>query len=160
MSSVRSEVVVDAPQDRAFRVFTEKMSTWWPQTHHVGKSEMKDIILEKRPKGQWAEIGVDGKKTPWGHVLVFDPPRRLVLAWQLDADWAFNEKLITEVEVSFTPIGEKKTRVALEHRHLERFGDKTEQVVKAVGSEGGWQLLLNKFAEVCNSASVVASKTA
>ena len=160
MSSVRSEVVVDAPQDRAFKVFTEKMFTWWPQSHHVGKTEMKAIVLEPRTKGRWAEIGSDGKETPWGHVLVFDPPRRLVLAWQLDSDWSFNEKLITEVEVNFTPAGEKRTRVALEHRNLERFGDKEEQVRKSVGSEGGWPLLLNRFAAVCNSANVVASKTA
>ena len=160
MSSVRSEVVVQAPADRAFRVFTEKMVTWWPQSHHVGKSEMKQIVLEPRPKGRWGEIGADGKETRWGHVLVFDPPKRLVLAWQLNAEWAFDENLITEVEVNFTPAGEGRTRVALEHRNLERFGAKEADVKKAVGSDGGWPLLLRAFAEACNSAAVAASKTA
>ena len=160
MSSVRSEVVVDAPADRAFRIFTEKMATWWPQSHHIAPTPMKNVILEQRPKGRWAEVDADGKETQWGHVLVFDPPKRLVLAWQLNAEWAFDPNLVTEVEVNFTPAGNGRTRVALEHRNLERFGALEEQVKKSVGSDGGWPLLLRAFAELCNSAGVTASKSA
>jgi uncharacterized protein YndB with AHSA1/START domain len=146
MSSVRSEVIVEAPADRAFRVFTEKMSAWWPASHHIGKAEMKSIILDRRANGRWAEIGDDGSECDWGHVLVWDPPKRLVLAWQLTANWQFDPNFVTEVEVNFTPIAEGKTRVALEHRNLERFGAAAEQVIKSVGSDGGWALILRGFA--------------
>jgi len=146
MSSVRSEVVVEAPADRAFRVFTEKMEAWWPATHHIGKAEMKSIILDGQTNGRWAEAGVDGSECDWGRVLVWDPPRRLVLAWQLTAEWKFDPNFVTEVEINFTPIGAGKTRVALEHRNLERFGATEEQVIKSVGSDGGWPMILGQFA--------------
>jgi uncharacterized protein YndB with AHSA1/START domain len=147
MSSVRSEVIVEAPADRAFRVFTEKMDTWWPATHHIGKSDFKAIVLDKRTNGRWAEIGADGSECDWGRVLVFDPPRRLVLAWQLTAEWTFDENFVTEVEVNFTPMDGGRTRVALEHRNLERFGKLEEQIVKSVGSEGGWPMIMKQFAD-------------
>ena len=160
MSSVRSEVVVEAPVDRAFRVFTEKMETWWPATHHIGKADMKSIVLERRTNGRWAEIGSDGSECNWGRVLVFDPPKRLVLAWQLTSTWQFDENFVTEVEVNFTPLDAGRTRVALEHRNLERFGTDEENVKKSVGSDGGWPLILSNFAEACNSATVGASNKA
>jgi len=146
-SSVKSEVIVEAPADRAFRVFTEKMDTWWPPEHHIGKGEMKAIVLERRAKGRWAEVEADGSECDWGHVLVWDPPRRLVLAWQLTAEWKFDRDFVTEVEVNFTPVDATRTRVALEHRNLERFGTNEEAVRNAVGSEGGWPLTLERFAE-------------
>ena len=83
MSSIRSEVVVEAPADRAFRVFTEKMETWWPASHHIGKVPFKTIVLDRRANGRWAEIGDDGSECDWGRVLVWDPPKRVVLGWQL-----------------------------------------------------------------------------
>lgn len=146
MSSVRSEVVVEAPADRAFKVFTEKMDTWWPATHHISKVEMKSIILDRKTNGRWAEVGVDGSECEWGRVLVWDPPRRVVLAWQLTAQWQFDPNFVTEVEINFTPIEAGKTRVALEHRNLERFGAAEEQVIKSVGSDGGWTMILGRFA--------------
>lgn len=145
MSSVRSEVIVEAPADRAFRVFTEKMDTWWPATHHIGKAELKSIVLERRTNGRWAEIGTDGTECNWGKVLVYDPPKRLVLGWQLTAEWQYDESFLTEVEVSFTPMGASKTRVALEHRNLERFGAMEEQIAKSV--DGGWAQILQGYAE-------------
>ena len=150
MSSVRSEVIVEAPADRAFRVFTEKMDTWWPATHHIGKVDFKDIILERRANGRWAEIGTDGSECEWGKVLVYDPPRRLVLAWQLTAEFQYDASFVTEVEVSFTPMGASRTRVELEHRNLERFGMKEEAVRKSVGSEGGWTAIIRRFADVAS----------
>src|SRR5437868_9863585 len=111
MSSVRTEVVVEAPAERAFRVFTEKMETWWPASHHIGKADFKDIVLDRRANGRWAEVGKDGSECDWGRVLVWDPPKRLVLAWQLTSTWQFDENFVTEVEVNFTPMGSGKTRV-------------------------------------------------
>ena len=160
MSSVRSEIVVDAPAQRAFRVFTEKMETWWPASHHVGKTEFKSIVLDRRANGRWAEVGADGSQCDWGHVLVWDPPKRLVLAWQLTADWQFDPNFVTEVEINFVPAGDGRTRVALEHRNLERFGAKEEAVRNSVGSDGGWPFIMRRFAEACNQTPVAASNIA
>ena len=161
MSSVRSEVVVEAPADRAFRVFTEKMETWWPATHHIAKVPFKNIIVERRANGRWAEIGTDGSECNWGRVLVWDPPKRLVFAWQLTASWQFDENFVTEVEINFTPMEAGKTRVALEHRNLERFGENAEAFAKSISSDGGWPLILNSFAAAAagrNQAVAAASK--
>jgi uncharacterized protein YndB with AHSA1/START domain len=146
MSSIQTEIVVDATPDRAFRMFTEKMATWWPAEHHIAKAAMKTVVMERRANGRWFEVGIDGSETNWGRVLVWDPPRRVVLAWQLTAEWQFDSKFETEVEVKFVPAGKSQTRVTLEHRNLERYGAKEEGVRKAVGSEGGWALTLKNFA--------------
>ena len=162
MSSVRSEVIVEAPADRAFRVFTEKMETWWPASHHIAKVPFKNIVLERRANGRWAEVGTDGSECDWGRVLVWDPPKRLVLGWQLTADWQYDANFVTEVEINFTPMDAGKTRVALEHRNLERFGKNEEAFAKSISSEGGWPLILNSFAAVAagrNQAAAAASKT-
>jgi len=91
-------------------------------------------------------VGTDDKQTEWGRVLIWDPPRRVVLTWQLTAEWQYDANFITEVEVNFMPVAEGRTRVALEHRNLERYGEKEQQVAAAVGSDGGWTLTLQRFA--------------
>lgn len=147
MSSVHSEVVVEAPAARAFEVFTNKMGAWWPQSHHIGKVEFKNVVVDPQ-QHRWYELGVDGSECEWGRVLVWDPPRRLVLGWQLTVQWQYDPSFVTEVEVNFTPISDSRTRVALEHRNLEKFGEQEEQIKASVGSEGGWPLILNQFAEL------------
>ena len=146
MSSVRREVIVEAAPDRAFRVFTEKMDTWWPPEHHIGKTPLKNIVLDRRNNGDWYEVGTDGSRCDWGRVLIWDPPRRVVLTWQLTAEWQYDSTFVTEVEINFTPVAEGRTRVALEHRNLERYGAKEADIIKAVGSDGGWTLTLQRFA--------------
>ena len=157
MSSVRTEVVVEAPAERAFRIFTEKMSTWWPASHHIAKVPFKDIIVDRRANGRWAEIGTDGSECEWGKVLVWDPPKRVVLGWQLKADFTYDPSFLTEVEINFTPLAEGKTRVALEHRNLEKFGANAEQFAESIGSDGGWPLILRQFADAVGNRLPVAA---
>ena len=145
--SVRTEVVVEATPDRAFRIFTEKGENWWPPTHHIGKVPMQSVMMEQRENGRWYEVGTDGSQCDWGRVLVWDPPRRLVLAWQLTKDFQYDKDFMTEVEVNFFRVDDKRTRVALEHRNLERYGKDAEAFAKSISSEGGWPLILNGFAE-------------
>ena len=160
MSSVEKEVIVEAPPERAFRVFTENFDSWWPRAHHIGKSDMKVAIIEPRPGGRWYEVGVDGVECDWGHVLVWEPPRRVVLAWQLNAQWEYDPSLITEVEVTFIPVGEAGTRVELEHRYLERFGEMEEAVRKGIDSPEGWGGLLRLYADAAEGElSVLGSRS-
>jgi uncharacterized protein YndB with AHSA1/START domain len=147
MSSVKKSVVVEASREIAFKVFTEKMALWWPADHHIGKSQLAAIVLEPRVNGRWAERGVDGVECSWGRVLAFEAPTRIVLAWQLDAKFQFNPDFETEVEITFTAESEKQTRVTLEHKHLERYGEMEARVREAFESPNGWSLSLGRFAD-------------
>jgi len=155
IESVRKHVIVEATPERAFRIFTES-TNWWPREHHIGKADLDAVKLEPRKGGRWYERGVDGSECDWGRVLVWDPPKRLVLAWQINSQWQFDANFITEVEVRFTPAGIGKTRVDLEHRDLERFGGDVAALRQALDSPDGWQLHLNHFVQAVASAPVEA----
>jgi uncharacterized protein YndB with AHSA1/START domain len=143
---VRKSVRVNAPPARAFEVFTAGIGRWWPKSHHIGASELDAPVIEPKAGGRWYERGVDGVECEIGKVLVWEPPARLVLIWQLTADWKYDRNLITEVEVRFIPDGTGATRVELEHRNLERYGDRAEFLRGQIDSEGGWTGLLELFA--------------
>ncbi len=144
---VRKSVRVSAPPHRAFDVFTAGIGRWWPKTHHIGASDLDTHIIEPREGGRWFERGIDGVECEIGKVLVWEPPSRLVLGWQLTPDWKYDSNLITEVEVRFFPDGTDATRVELEHRNLERFGDRADAFRQQIDSPEGWGGLLQLFAE-------------
>jgi uncharacterized protein YndB with AHSA1/START domain len=141
---IRKEIYVEAPQERAFRVFTTNIEAWWPKDHHIGKAALKQAVLEPKVGGRWYEIGVDGSECEWGKVLSWEPPRRIVLAWSITAAWQYDPAFVTELEITFTAQGAKRTHVQLEHRNLERFGDAAEQVRTML--EPGWAHQLGLFA--------------
>jgi uncharacterized protein YndB with AHSA1/START domain len=143
--AVHKSVTVDVTAERAFEAFTHRIDDWWIRAHHIGKAEMDRAVLEGRAGGRWYEIGVDGTECDWGHVVVWEPPTRLVLAWQIGADWQFDPDLVTEVEVRFVDLGDNRTRVDLEHRDLDRFGDRADDMRAGFDSPGGWQGLLDAF---------------
>jgi uncharacterized protein YndB with AHSA1/START domain len=143
---VRKTVLVQASAERAFDVFTTRIGQWWPRTHHIGKSEPQTWIIEPREGGRWFERGIDGAECDIGRVLSWEPPSRLVLAWQLSPDWSFDRDLLTEVELRFIAESARTTRVELEHRHLERFGDRAEAVRGQIDAPNGWGAVLELFA--------------
>ena len=145
--AVRKSISVEASQERAFSVFTEGMGTWWPlDTHHIGAADAAAAVLEPRVGGRLFERGVDGSECDWGRVLVWEPPDRFVYVWQINADWQHDTSIESEVEVRFIAEGPTRTRVELEHRKLETFGDKAENMHEAFDSSGGWGALLESFA--------------
>jgi hypothetical protein len=144
---VKAEVRVNAGRERAFAIFTAEMGRWWNPAYSIGRSPQADVIVEPKAGGRWYERGADGSETSWGHVLVWEPPARVVLAWQIGADWTFDPALVTELELRFAADGEDATRVSLEHRNLERFGEKAETARASFASDGGWPGLLRRFAE-------------
>jgi uncharacterized protein YndB with AHSA1/START domain len=146
-NSVRKFRIVEAPQALAWRVFTERMSTWWPLAHYkIGKVAAVEAVIEPRVGGRWFERGEDGSTCDWGEVLVWEPPSRLVLSWDITADWQYDPKLKTEVEVRFIADGEARTRVELEHRRLDRFGARRDEMRRIFDTEGDWGRLLESFA--------------
>lgn len=143
---VRKQIVVEVSQERAFAVFTGEMGRWWPNEHHVGSSPLARTVLEPRVGGSWYAVCEDGSRSDTGKVLVWDPPRRIVLAWQLAAGWRYDPDFVTELEVRFVAEAPDRTRVELEHRDLERYGEHTEDLRRSIDAEGGWQLSLERFA--------------
>ena len=147
-TSVRSTIVVAAPLERAFSVFTEGMGSWWPREHHILQVDVAEIVFEPRPGGQVYDRGVDGSECHWGRVLVYEPPTRVVFSWDISLQWQLegDTERTSEVEVRFVPEGPDRTRVELEHRNLDRHGEGWEQMRNAVGSPDGWGLGLRSFA--------------
>jgi len=145
--SVRKVVSVQAPPAVAWRVFTEKMGTWWPLAHYkIGKANAVDAVIEPRIGGRWYERGDDGSTCDWGRVLSWEPHSRLVLSWDISADWQPDPALKTEIEVRFIPEGKDGTRVELEHRHLDRYGARRDEMRRIFDTEGDWGRLLEMFA--------------
>jgi uncharacterized protein YndB with AHSA1/START domain len=146
-ASVRKTVTVNTSVEQAFKVFTDGFDSWWPRSHKLVAVDMAAAIIEGRAGGRCYQRGVDGSECDWGKVTVWEPPRRLVVAWQLDAQWQFDPDLshASEVEVTFTPEDGGRTRVVLEHRHFDRHGAQGAQIQAGVGSEGGWGGLLGLF---------------
>jgi uncharacterized protein YndB with AHSA1/START domain len=142
---VRRSVFVKASPEHAFKVFTAGFDRWWPKSHSVGSAPQKAALIEPRAGGRWYEIGEDGSQTQWGEVMVWEPPTRLVLVWSVDADWKYAPDLHTEVEVRFIPEGDG-VRVDLEHRNLEAFGQRAEEVKAKIDNPNGWGGLLRMFA--------------
>jgi uncharacterized protein YndB with AHSA1/START domain len=142
---VRKQVFVAVEPERAFAVFTGHMGVWWPKGHSVGSSPQKDVVVEPRTGGRWFERAEDGSESMWGHVIAWDPPHRVLLAWQLNAEWTYDPALVTVVEVRFDA-HDGGTMVHLEHSGLERMGDAAEAVRKSIDSPDGWGGILASYA--------------
>jgi uncharacterized protein YndB with AHSA1/START domain len=147
IAPVQRQVVVPAAPDRAFDVFTAGMTRWWPKEHHIGSAPIDEIVIEPREGGRWFTRHQDGSETSTGYVAAWDPPSRVVLTWQISADWEFDASLITTVEVRFTQDGPDRTLVELEHRDLERFGAESERMREMFDGPSAWAATLAAYAE-------------
>lgn len=143
---VRKSIFVSASQEHAFEVFTSGIGRWWPKSHKIGPADLDRPVIEPHQGGRWYELDVDGSECEIGKVALWEPSTRLILIWQLTPEFAYDPDLVTEVEVRFTPEA-GGTRVDLEHRDLERMGDKAEAMRETVSGPGGWPGLLQLFAD-------------
>jgi uncharacterized protein YndB with AHSA1/START domain len=147
-TAVRTSIVVEAAPERAFTVFTAEMGTWWPPEHHLLEAELSETVFEPRVGGRIYDKGVDGSECTWARVLAYEPPDRVVFSWDIGLDWKIETEhaRTSEVELRFVPDGPERTRVELEHRHLERHGEGWEAMRDAVGSPQGWGVGMRRFA--------------
>jgi hypothetical protein len=145
---VRSVSVPLSPA-RAFELFTTKMTDFWPKEHSIGNSEIADVVVEPRTGGRWFERGIDGGECQWGRIASWEPPRKVVLLWQIGADWRFDPAFETEVEVTFTEESPDRTRLDLRHCNLQRYGDNAEQMRAIFDDPKGWAATLASFADLC-----------
>ena len=147
-TAVRTSIVVEAPVERAFDVFTQQMPSWWHPDHHILRGELAEMVFEPRVGGGIYGRGVDGSECRWARVLAYEPPSRVVFSWDIDLEWKIetDRDKTSEVEVRFRAEGPERTRVELEHRNLDRHGAGWERMRDAVGSPGGWGAGLQRFA--------------
>jgi uncharacterized protein YndB with AHSA1/START domain len=149
-TTVQTSIVVEAPIERAFRVFTEDFGRFKPPEHNLLGAEIAETVFEPREGGHLYDRGVDGSECRWARVLAYEPPDRLVISWDIDPQWRIetDPERTSEVEVRFISETPQRTRVELEHRNLDRHGDGWEGVREGVAGDGGWPLYLQRFAEL------------
>lgn len=150
--AVRKTIVVAASRERAFEVFTAQMGSWWPlASKSIGSSPAQTAVLEPHAGGRWFERAADGSECEWGQVIACDPPGRLVLNWQIGADWRYDPAINSEVEIRFIAEDDARTRVELEHRGLETYGDAAEQMQQIFDSPDGWTSILDDYARAVST---------
>jgi uncharacterized protein YndB with AHSA1/START domain len=149
-TSVRSSVIVEAPIDRAFSVFTEDFGRFKPPEHNILGVDLAETVFEPRVGGHIVDRGVDGSECRWARVLAYEPPNRVVFSWDLNQQWQIeaDPEKTSEVEVRFVAEAPERTRVELEHRNLDRHGEGWEGIGEGVGGDGGWPLYLQRFGEL------------
>jgi uncharacterized protein YndB with AHSA1/START domain len=148
-TAVSTSIVVNAPVELAFTVFTEDMGGWWPPDHHILQAPLASMVFEPREGGRVYDVGEDGTECQWARVLAYEPPHRIVFSWDISLQWQVESDphRSSEVEVRFTTEDAGRTRVDLEHRRLDRHGEGWEGMRDAVGSPEGWGVGLRRFAD-------------
>jgi uncharacterized protein YndB with AHSA1/START domain len=130
------------------------MGTWWPlAVYKIGKANAVDALIEPRVGGRWFERGDDGSTCDWGRVLAWEPPSRLVLTWDINADFQYDPGLQTEIELRFIAERDASTRVEFEHRRLDRYGDRRDEMRKIFDETGDWGRLIAAFAETAATSA-------
>jgi uncharacterized protein YndB with AHSA1/START domain len=147
-TTVRRQVLVNAPISEAFKVFTERFGDFKPREHNLLRVPIAVTVFEPRVGGHIYDRAVDGSECRWARILVFEPPDRVVFSWDISPRWQIetNPDLTSEVEVRFLAETARRTRVELEHRHLDRHGAGWESVRDGVDNEAGWPLYLQRYA--------------
>jgi uncharacterized protein YndB with AHSA1/START domain len=154
-TSIQTDVVVEAPVERAFRVFVEEFDQIKPREHNMLEVDIAESVFEPREGGRVYDRGVDGSECQWARVLAYEPPERLVFTWDISPQWQIeaDRSRASEVEVRFVSEAEERTRVELEHRHLDRHGDGWEGLREGIGGDQGWPLYLARLAERTGGAA-------
>jgi len=147
LNSIKKQVLVQASQETAFHVFTQKIDLWWPKTHHVGSCAMVESVLECRQDGRWFSRHEDGSEVNIGKVLVWRPYDLLVLAWQIDGNFRYDSSLLTEVVVTFSGRAAAETLVTIEHRDIQKLAGGAKIVENM---DEGWGMIMNLYKEVAH----------
>lgn len=154
-TEVRRHVVVQAPLDKAFATFTERFGDFKPPEHNMLATPIAETVFEPRVGGNIVDRGTDGSECRWARILVFEPPHRVVFSWDIGPTWQVDADpdSCSEVEVTFTAETPDRTRVELEHRHLDRHGPGWESLRNGIADDQGWPLYLERYAGLLGEQS-------
>ena len=144
IAPVRKSVHVKAPIAHAFEVFTSGLTRWWPFDHGVGKKPIAKVLMEPRLGGRWLEIAHDGSETSVATITLWEPPHRLVMIWQINAQWKPDPAMKSEVDIRFTADGPGATHVELVHHKFETMGAEAGASMRK-DVNGGWPGLIERF---------------
>ena len=149
-TAVHASIEVNAPAERAFEVFTRDFGAVKPAEHNLLQVPIAETVVETHVGGHIIDRGADGSECPWATVLAYEPPERFVFSWDISPYWQVetDTEKRSEVEVTFTALGEDRTRVAITHRHLDRHGEGWAGVRGGVSTDQGWPLYLSRYADL------------
>ena len=152
---VRRQIVVEAPIEQAFAVFTERFGEVKPREHNLLRAPIEKTVFEPRVGGHIYDRGTDGSECHWARVLAYEPPHRVVFSWDIGPRWQLETEPenTSEVEVRWVAETPQRTRVELEHRNIERHGPGWQAVRDGVANEGGWPLYLARYAALFGEGS-------
>jgi uncharacterized protein YndB with AHSA1/START domain len=152
---VRRQIVVQAPIERAFAVFTDRFGDFKPPEHNMLGVAIAETVFEPKVGGHIYDRGVDGSECRWARVLAFEPPDRVVFSWDISPQWRIETEPdnTSEVEVTFVAEGPQRTRVELEHRHIDRHGPGWQALRDGVANNEGWPLYLERYAALLKEGS-------
>ena len=150
---VRQQVVVNAPVEQAFTAFTQRFGEFKPPEHNLLAAPIAETVFEPRVGGHIYDRAADGSECRWARILAYEPPARVVFSWDISPSWQVetDPELTSEVEVRFVAEGPERTRVELEHRHLDRHGPGWRPVRDGVDGDQGWPLYLARYAALLES---------
>ncbi|MCO7220874.1 SRPBCC family protein [Klenkia sp. PcliD-1-E] len=154
-TTVARDVTVPVGQHRAFEVFTRRLGDFKPPEHNLLSVPIASTTLDPRVGGTITDTGVDGSTCSWARILVWEPPQRLVFSWDIGPTWQVetDPARTSEVEVRFDAIDDHRTRVTIDHRHLDRHGPGWEGVAGGIAADEGWPLYLDRFAQLLTRES-------
>lgn len=153
--TVRRQLIVPAPIELAFATFIERFGEFKPPEHNLLSVSILETVFEPRVGGHIYDRGIDGSECRWARVLAYEPPNRVLFSWDINPRWQIepDPESSSEVEVRFVAETAKRTRLELEHRHLDRHGPGWESLSKGVGGDAGWPLYLERYAELLKKGS-------
>lgn len=135
---IRQATTVRSDLAHTFDVFVATIGSWWPtRSFSIGHERVVDVTFTRQLGGPVYETWDDGRTVDWGRVLVWEPPTRFAISWEI-------LPAVTEVELAFRPLGPQATRVELAHRGWERLSDEQLDSVGG-GYEAGWSRILAAF---------------
>jgi uncharacterized protein YndB with AHSA1/START domain len=152
--TINKEIVVDAPIDEAFHVFTDRFGDFKPPEHNLLGAPITETVFEAKVGGHIFDRAEDGSECRWARILAYQPPSRVVFSWDISPTWQIepNTDNTSEVEVRFTAESPTRTKVELAHRHLDRHGPGWESLRDGVHGAGGWPLYLDRYAALLSSS--------
>jgi uncharacterized protein YndB with AHSA1/START domain len=152
---IRKSIVVNTGVERAFALFIDQFDAIKPREHNLLSVPIAETVFEPRAGGHVYDVGIDGSRCEWSRVLAYEPPSRVVISWDIGPTWQLeaDPAKTSEVEVRFIAESDDRTRVELEHRHLDRHGEGWQAVADGVGGDAGWPLYLSRYGDLAEAAS-------